>query len=162
MFMREQLGKPVPSPVVLGQLSEKFRDYYFYIDDENFGPLFIKVCSYAPWSIKLCLNGHQWAKRQLNKRGIQYESLDNGLVYAPHRKSCRRSATSWVRKTLSGFSVNGSVISLHRTAGKSPACSLASQPAYSGLRWRCSPAMMRFCRFLFARHWIAWTPNWTG
>jgi hypothetical protein len=30
-----------------------------------------------------------------------------------------------------------------------------------GLRWRCSPAMMRFCRFLFARHWIAWTPNWT-
>ena len=22
--------------------------YYFYIDDEDFGPLFIKVCSYAP------------------------------------------------------------------------------------------------------------------
>jgi hypothetical protein len=54
--------------------------YYFYIDDENFGPLFIKVCSYAPWSIKLWLNGHQWAKRQLNQRGIQYEALDNGLL----------------------------------------------------------------------------------
>jgi hypothetical protein len=26
MFLREQLGKPVPSPVVLGQLSEKFRE----------------------------------------------------------------------------------------------------------------------------------------
>ena len=25
MFMRDQLGKPVPSPVVLGQLSERFR-----------------------------------------------------------------------------------------------------------------------------------------
>src|ERR1700684_875730 len=24
-FMREQLGKPIPSPVVLGQLTEKFR-----------------------------------------------------------------------------------------------------------------------------------------
>jgi hypothetical protein len=22
--------------------------YYFYIDDEDFGPLFIKACSYAP------------------------------------------------------------------------------------------------------------------
>jgi hypothetical protein len=115
-FMREQLGKPVPSPVVLGQISERFREavkelaerdgipvyqfqhkekkdglanqfrrqrpvrdaivfigvaqekaqafqgrkingqfqfdrdktvyvnhYYFYIDDEEFGPLFIKV-----------------------------------------------------------------------------------------------------------------------
>ena len=26
--------------------------YYFYIDDEDFGPLFIKVCSYAPWGTK--------------------------------------------------------------------------------------------------------------
>lgn len=25
-FMREQLGKPIPSPVVLGQVTEKFRD----------------------------------------------------------------------------------------------------------------------------------------
>jgi len=152
-FMREQLGKPIPSPVVLGQVSEKFREavkslaereqipiyqfdhkekkdtfanrirqqsgirdgivfigvaqekaqafqgrkvngqfqftrdktvyvnhYYFYIDDADFGPLFIKVCSYAPWSTKLCLNGHEWAKRQLDKRGIAYEALDNGFL----------------------------------------------------------------------------------
>jgi hypothetical protein len=152
-FMRDQLGKPVPSPVVLGQISERFREavkglaerdgipvyqfqhkekkddlanqfrrqrpvrdaivfigvaqekaqafqgrkingqfqfdrdktvyvnhYYFYIDDEEFGPLFVKVCSYAPWSIKLCLNGHEWAKRQLDKRGIRYEALDNGFL----------------------------------------------------------------------------------
>jgi hypothetical protein len=31
--------------------------YYFYIDDADFGTLFIKVCSYAPWSVKVCLNG---------------------------------------------------------------------------------------------------------
>ena len=152
-FMREQLDKPIPSPVVLGQISEKFREtvrtlakrdgiplyqfqhkqkkddlaneirrqrpvrdaivfigvaqekaqafngrkingqfqfdrdktvyvnhYYFYIDDEEFGPLFVKICSYAPWSIKLCLNGHEWAKRQLDKRGIRYEALDNGFL----------------------------------------------------------------------------------
>ena len=152
-FMQEQLGKPIPSPVVLGQITEKFREavkamadqqqipvrqfdhkerkdevanqirqqrkvkdgivfigvaqekaqafqgkkidgwfqftrdktvyvnhYYFYIDDADFGPLFIKVCSYAPWGTKLCLNGHEWAKRQLDKEGIPYESLDNGFL----------------------------------------------------------------------------------
>lgn len=152
-FMREQLGKPIPSPVVLGQVSERFREsvkamaeqegipiyqfdhkerkdevankirrqrgirdgvvfigvaqekaqafqgrkingqfqftrdktvyvnhYYFYIDDADFGPLFIKVCSYAPWGTKLCLNGHEWAKRQLDKKGIAYEALDNGFL----------------------------------------------------------------------------------
>ena len=152
-FMREQLGKPIPSPVVLGQISERFREavrtmadregipiiqfshgekkdkianrirqergvedgivfigvaqekaqafqgkkingqfqftrdktvyvnhYYFYIDDADFGPVFVKVCSYAPWGTKLCLNGHEWAKRQLEKKGISYEALDNGFL----------------------------------------------------------------------------------
>jgi hypothetical protein len=153
MFMREQLHKPVPSPVVLGQITEHFREavkelaqreqipvhqfqhkedkddianefrrkrgtrdgivfigvaqekahafngkkvngqfqferdktvyvnhYYFYIDDEEFGPLFLKICSYAPWAIKLCWNGHEWAKRQLEKRNMGYEALDNGFL----------------------------------------------------------------------------------
>ena len=166
-FMREQLGKPIPSPVVLGQVTEKFRDavktmverdriplyqfnhkerkddiandfrrkrgirdgvvfvgvaqekaqtfqgkkvdgrfeytrdkavyvnhYYFYIDDADFGPLFLKVCSYAPWAIKLCLNGHEWAKRQLEKKGIAYEALDNGFLSCTERERLQRTCDS--------------------------------------------------------------------
>jgi hypothetical protein len=166
-FMREQLGKPIPSPVVLGQVTEKFRDavkamaerqqipicqfdhkerkddvanrirqergvrdgivfigvaqekaqafqgkkidgrfeftrdktvyvnhYYFYIDDEDFGPLFIKVCSYAPWGTKLCLNGHEWAKRQLEKKGIAYEALDNGFLSCAEPKKLQQICDS--------------------------------------------------------------------
>src|SRR4051812_31427359 len=51
--------------------------------DKEFGPLFLKICSYAPWSIKLCLNGHEWAKRQLDKYGIRFEALDNGFLSCP-------------------------------------------------------------------------------
>jgi hypothetical protein len=54
--------------------------YYFYLEDEEFGPAFIKVCSYAPYAVKVCLNGHEWAKRQLRKRGIAFEALDNGFL----------------------------------------------------------------------------------
>jgi hypothetical protein len=53
--------------------------YYFYVEDREWGPAFIKVCSYAPYPGKLCLNGHEWAKRQLVREGIQFESLDNGF-----------------------------------------------------------------------------------
>lgn len=56
------------------------KQYYFYIDDEDFGPCFIKICTYAPFAIRVCLNGHEWAKRQLDKRGIAYESLDNAFL----------------------------------------------------------------------------------
>jgi len=166
-FMREQLGKPIPSPVVLGQITEKFREavksvaereqvpiyqfdhkekkddfanrirqqrgtrdgivfigvaqekaqafqgrkingrfeftrdktvyvnhYYFYIDDADFGPLFIKVCSYAPWGTKLCLNGHEWAKRQLDQKGIAYEALDNGFLSSADPKKLQEICDS--------------------------------------------------------------------
>src|SRR3989337_1586009 len=47
--------------------------YYVYILDRDFGPLFIKFCSYFPYPAKLCLNGHEWLKRQLT------QPLDNGI-----------------------------------------------------------------------------------
>jgi hypothetical protein len=53
--------------------------YYFYILDRDFGPIFIKFCSYFPYPAKLCLNGHEWLKRQLTQRGIPFEPLDNGI-----------------------------------------------------------------------------------
>ena len=53
--------------------------YYFYILDKDFGPLFIKFCSYFPYPAKLCLNGHEWLKRQLTQRAVPFEPLDNGI-----------------------------------------------------------------------------------
>src|SRR5215813_6990812 len=54
-------------------------NYYFYCLDQNFGPFFLKFCSYFPYNAKLCLNGHEYAKRQLERAGIQYQALDNGI-----------------------------------------------------------------------------------
>jgi hypothetical protein len=54
--------------------------FYFYCIDEDFGPFFLKFCSYFPYTAKLCINGHEYAKRQLVKEGIAHESLDNGIL----------------------------------------------------------------------------------
>ena len=53
--------------------------YYVYIVDRDFGLLFIKFCSYFPYAAKLCLNGHEWLKRQLTRQGIGYQPLENGI-----------------------------------------------------------------------------------
>lgn len=52
---------------------------YFYCIDEDFGPFFLKFCSYFPYNAKLCINGHEYVKRQLAKEGIAFEPLDNGV-----------------------------------------------------------------------------------
>ncbi len=54
--------------------------YYFYLDDADWGEAFIKVCSYAPWGLKVYSNGHEWLKRQLAKEGIGFQALDNGFL----------------------------------------------------------------------------------
>lgn len=54
--------------------------YYFYAVDRDFGPFFLKFCSYFPYTAKLCLNGHEYLKRQLTQEGIAYTALDNGLL----------------------------------------------------------------------------------
>jgi hypothetical protein len=53
--------------------------YYFYGLDDDFGPFFVKFSSYFPFGGRLCLNGHEYVKRQLAKEGIAFEALDNGL-----------------------------------------------------------------------------------
>jgi DNA-binding transcriptional ArsR family regulator len=54
--------------------------YYFYCVDRDFGPFFLKLCSYFPYNGKLCINGHEYVKRQLGKHGIAFEALDNGIL----------------------------------------------------------------------------------
>lgn len=54
--------------------------YYFYAVDENFGPFFIKFASYFPYTARICINGHEYAKRQLALEGIEFEALDNGIL----------------------------------------------------------------------------------
>lgn len=54
--------------------------YYVYFVDDEWGPGFLKICGYAPYTLKLCLNGHEWAKRQLAKAGVAFTALDNGFL----------------------------------------------------------------------------------
>ena len=54
--------------------------YYFYIVDDDFGPLFIKFSGYFPYTARIFLNGNEYLKRQLEKRGIDFTALDKGIL----------------------------------------------------------------------------------
>lgn len=62
-----------------GRRSVYVNHYYFYVHDLEWGPAFLKIGSYAPYPVKLCLNGHEWVKQQLQREGIGFDSLDNGF-----------------------------------------------------------------------------------
>ena len=66
--------------------------FYFYAVDDDFGPFFLKFCSYFPYNAKLCINGHEYLKRQLTKRGIAFEPLDNGIRSCADPEAMQRLA----------------------------------------------------------------------
>jgi len=72
--------------------------YYFYLVDEDFGPMFIKFSSYFPYTARINLNGHEYVKRQLDKKGIAFEALDNGIL------KCDQPAA--VQRLMSGLSAH--------------------------------------------------------
>jgi hypothetical protein len=61
------------------RVSVYVNQHYCYLWDADWGPAFIKLSGYAPWGGRVWLNGHEWAKRQLARRGVAYEALDNGF-----------------------------------------------------------------------------------
>ncbi len=54
--------------------------FYVYAVDADFGPFFLKFCSYFPYNARLCINGNEYAKRQAAKAGIGFTPLDNGFA----------------------------------------------------------------------------------
>jgi hypothetical protein len=64
--------------------------FYVYCLDRDFGPFFLRFGSYFPYTAKLCINGHEYAKQQLAKKNIGFEALDNGVLRCddPKRLQC--------------------------------------------------------------------------
>jgi hypothetical protein len=77
--------------------------YYFYCLDEDFGPFFIKFCSYFPYTAKLCINGHEYLKCQLEQRGIDYEALDNGISWCEDVPAAQRICDHFDEHKIEAF-----------------------------------------------------------
>jgi DNA-binding HxlR family transcriptional regulator len=77
--------------------------YYIYAVDRDFGPFFLKFCTYFPFNAKLCLNGHEYAKRQLAQKDIASEALDNGILSCADPGRLQRICDGLSAEKIDGF-----------------------------------------------------------
>ena len=70
-------GRPYPWIV---RTTGMVNHFYFYCVDADFGPFFLKFCSYFPYNAKLCINGNHWAQQQAAKAGIGFTPMDNAFA----------------------------------------------------------------------------------
>jgi hypothetical protein len=92
--------------------------YYFYLLDEDFGPLFIKFCSYFPYAVKVCINGHEWVKRQLTTAALPSKPWIMACYPVRTPIACKHSVIRSIAKKSTRCSANGSPACLIHTGQK--------------------------------------------
>jgi hypothetical protein len=54
---------------------------YFYYLDREFGLMHVRLQTWLPFSIQVCVNGREWLARQMDRVGISYTKRDNCFTH---------------------------------------------------------------------------------
>jgi len=53
---------------------------YFYVQDPQLGLMHVRLQTWFPFAMHVCLNGREWLARQMNEAGLGYRQQDNCFV----------------------------------------------------------------------------------
>ena len=53
---------------------------YFYYLDRDFGLMHVRLQTWLPCAIQVCVNGRQWLARQMARAGVLFQQADNAFV----------------------------------------------------------------------------------
>jgi len=54
--------------------------YNFYVHDEHWGRMFVRICPYLPFSARVCLNQHHWLAVRMREEGIDFQQCTNAFL----------------------------------------------------------------------------------
>jgi len=54
--------------------------YNFYVNDKRWGPMFVRMCPYLPFSARVCLNQHHWLAQRMQEEGIDFQQCTNAFL----------------------------------------------------------------------------------
>src|SRR5215831_7056315 len=68
--------------------------YNFYINDPNWGRMFVRICPYLPFSARVCLNQHHWLAKRMRSEGIDFKQCSNAFLRCTHPHELQELADS--------------------------------------------------------------------
>jgi hypothetical protein len=84
-------------------LETKYRwvmQYNFYIQDADWGQMFVRVCPYFPFSTRICLNQHYWLALKMKHAGIRFTQTGNCFRRCSDPEALQRMADSLTAEDL--------------------------------------------------------------
>ena len=74
--------------------------YNFYINDQRWGRMFVRICPYLPFSARVCLNQHHWLANAMRSEGIDFEQRSNAFLKCSHPRKLQEMADSLTARDL--------------------------------------------------------------
>jgi hypothetical protein len=74
----------------LRSMFRKCLHYYLYIRHPQFGMLHIRIQSWFPFRVQVCMNGREWLARQMDAAGIEYQRQDNTFDWVSDFEGAQR------------------------------------------------------------------------
>jgi hypothetical protein len=74
--------------------------YYFYIRHPRFGRMHVRLQSWFPFNVFICVNGREWLARQLDAEGIGYLRRDNTFLAIENVARAQELLAAQVRMDL--------------------------------------------------------------
>jgi hypothetical protein len=99
---RRDAATRMPYPWLVKE-SAMVNHFYFYGFDRDFGPFHIKFCSYYPFTAQLCLNGHEYAKRQAAMANIGFTAMDNAFAAVDNVPAAQRICDELTPQKIDAF-----------------------------------------------------------
>ena len=73
------------------------RVLYYYFLDKELGLMHVRLQTWAPFTCQVYANGHDYVARQLKKKGIAFEQVDNAFVQLGDPAAAQRSADRFAK-----------------------------------------------------------------
>lgn len=96
----------------LRPLSGKCLHYYFYLQHPQFGWMHVRLQTWLPMTIHICLNGREWLAQKLDALGIRFQQRDNCFVDVADMARAQRLLDEQLRTDWDRL-LNGLVRSVH-------------------------------------------------
>jgi DNA-binding PadR family transcriptional regulator len=77
--------------------------YYFYYLDREFGLMHVRLESWLPFAIQVCLNGREYLARRLEKAGIGFQKRDNCFTQIDDLKRAQEMLDALVTRKWEHF-----------------------------------------------------------
>jgi hypothetical protein len=70
--------------------SGKCQHFYFYHLHREFGLMHLRLQSWFPFQVQICLNGREWLSRQMDRHRMDYAQKENCFTWIGHMKGAQR------------------------------------------------------------------------